>query len=258
MWRGLRLAAAGSAAVALLCASAPGYADDKSGGSITGETADDSVVVGAHIVTIPDAVPDNGVSQHTQQALVPAYEENDVICALRQYADEDGALGNEETDLCPEDEDGPTAADVVALVAQEFQRLPIAAPSITHQPDADWALVNMDFIVLTDAQVQVLETTILGVPVAVRATPVHYAWDFGDGGTLATTDPGSPYPDHTVSHVYTSSADAVTVTLTTSWQGELQIAGSGSWLPIAGMATTTSVADPVEIVAMDVRLVPND
>lgn len=197
------------------------------------------------------------VSTATQAAIVEVYEENDVICALRQYADEDGNLGNEETDLCPEDEDGPTTADVVALVAQEFQRLPIAAPSITHQPDADWALVNMDFIVLTDAQVQVLETTILGVPVAVRATPVHYAWDFGDGGTLATTDPGSPYPDHTVAHVYTSSADAVTVTLTTSWQGELQIAGSGSWLPIAGMATTTSVADPVEIVAMDVRLVPN-
>ena len=240
----------------LLCASAASAELDDS--EFLGHALDDAIEVGA-VSHLTVRLPDSGdhISPSTSGAVVEVYEENDVICALRQYADEDGALGNEETDLCPEDEDGPTAADVVALVAQEFQRLPIAAPSITHQPDADWALVNMDFIVLTDAQVQVLETTILGVPVAVRATPVHYAWDFGDGATLATTDPGRPYPDHTVAHVYTSSADAVTVTLTTSWQGELQIAGSGSWLPIAGMATTTSVADPVEIVAMDVRLVPN-
>src|SRR5690606_12487507 len=167
----------------VLCSSASAaIADDWDDGdrNFGGAALDNAVVVtGSHIDNRVDDSHDY-VSPVTQAAIVTEYEENDVICALRQYADEDGNLGNEETDLCPEDEDGPTTADVVALVAQEFQRLPIAAPSITHQPDADWALVNMDFIVLTDAQAQVLETTILGVPVAVRATPVHYAWDFGD------------------------------------------------------------------------------
>ena len=115
----------------------------------------------------------------------------------------------------------------------------------------------MDFIVYTDAGAQLLDTTILGVPVTVRATPVHYSWDFDDGSVpLATTDTGQPYPNHTLAHVYTSAADSVEVTLSTTWQGELQINGSGPWLPIAGFATTTRSAPPVEIVAMDVHLVP--
>src|SRR5690606_41758348 len=55
------------------------------------------------------------VSTATQAAITTLYEENDVNCALRQYTDEDGNLGNEDSDLCPEVENGPTTADVVAL-----------------------------------------------------------------------------------------------------------------------------------------------
>ncbi|WP_420113016.1 hypothetical protein [Pseudactinotalea sp.] len=199
-------------------------------------------------------------SEATLQDTRDAYEAARVVCFLRQGADEDGELLNEETELCEsDDEDGLTTAEVVALVSQEFQTLSLAAPVISVQPEGDWALVNMDYIVFTEPGQQVLDTTILGVPVTIRATPVHYSWDFGDGSApLATTDPGQPYPNQTVSHVYSSAVDAVSVTLTTSWQGELQIGGSGTWLPIAGMATTTSSTAPVEIVAMDVHLVPND
>lgn len=151
----------------------------------------------------------------------------------------------------------PSVEQIVATMAQQFQTLPLASSGITHQPDGDWAMVNIDFIVMTDPSPQILTTTLLGVDVAVRATPVHYSWDFGDGSPAATTsDPGQPYPGQTVTHVYSSASDAVAVTLTTQWRGELQIGGQGPWLPIAGYATTTDTTAPIEIAAFDVVLVP--
>lgn len=120
----------------------------------------------------------------------------------------------------------PSVEQIVATMAQQFQTLPLASSGITHQPDGDWAMVNIDFIVMTDPSPQTLTTTLLGVGVAVRATPVHYSWDFGDGSPpKPTSDPGQPYPGQTVTHVYSSASDAVAVTLTTQWRGELQIGG---------------------------------
>lgn len=221
--------------------------------------ADDaSFLVDAEVGDLLARVNDTatGVSEQTWDVVGALYDESDVLCALRQGSDEGGEYINAETDLC-ESEDGLTTADVVALVSSEFQRLPLTAPVIAYQPEGEWALVNVDFVVYTDPSAQVLETTILGVPVTVRATPVSYSWDFGDGcPPLVTSSPGQPYPHQTIAHVYTSASEGVEVTLTTSWQGELQINGSGTWLPIAGFATTTSSTPSVEIVAMDVHLVP--
>src|SRR5690606_27483777 len=136
-------------------------------------------------------------------------------------------------------------------------RLTLTPSQINYQPEGDWALVNMDFIAFTDPTQQTLTTQLFGVDITVRSTPVHYQWDFGDGATLATSDPGTAYPNHTLSHVYTQASDGITLTLTTSWRGEFQIAGTNTWIPIAGLATTTSTTAPIEIVTMDVHLVPN-
>lgn len=221
------------------------------------EAEDTGFGVGGHLTVRIDDTPMT-TSDATLQETLDAYDGSIDVCPLRQGADSDGVLLHDRSG-CEPSEDGLTTAEVVALVSQEFRTLSLAAPVISVQPEGDWALVNMDYIVFTEPGQQVLDTTILGVPVSIRATPVHYSWDFGDGSApLATTDPGQPYPNQTVAHVYSSATEAVSVTLTTSWQGELQIAGSGAWLPIAGMATTTSSTDPVEIVAMDVHLVPNE
>ncbi|WP_460980199.1 hypothetical protein [Pseudactinotalea suaedae] len=247
----------GLIALATILPAAPSAAEtDDETSSFFSESEDGSFNIGGHLSVRVDDTPMT-TSDSSLQLVEDSYEEALVVCALRQAADEEGTLLNEETDLCEEDEDSLTTAEIVALVASEFKTLPLATPSITAQPDGDWALVNVDFVVYTEADQQLLSTTILGVPVTIRATPVHYSWDFGDGSpALSTTDPGRAYPNQTVAHVYTNAADAVAVSLTTSWQGELQINGSGPWLPIAGFATTTSSTDPVEIVAMDVHLVP--
>lgn len=176
-------------------------------------------------------------------------------CAINTV-DEDGEV-TETLECYPDDVEPQAIVDWVATMATQYQRLTLTPSTISYQPNGDWALVNMDFIVYTDPSPQTLTTELFGVEIAVRSTPVHYEWDFGDGATLSTSDAGSAYPDHTVTHVYSQASDGVVVNLTTSWRGEFQIAGSDTWIPIAGLATTTSSTAPIEIVAMDVHLVPN-
>jgi hypothetical protein len=136
---------------------------------------------------------------------------------------------------CPED---PVAA--VTLSVEDFQRLPLTPSGPSYQPADGRGLVNMPLIVFTDASAQRLQTVVLGVPVTVRATPVSFAWDFGDGSDpLETTDPGAPYPHHTVSHTYLT-AGSYTVSLSTTWRGEFQVNGQGPWLPVTGTARTSS------------------
>ena len=140
-------------------------------------------------------------------------------------------------DGCPAD---PQAA--VFVSAEDFRRLPLVASVPSYQPGSGMGLVNMELIVFTDPVVQVLATTVLGTPVSVRATPVGFSWDFGDGSVpLVTSDPGAPYPEFRVFHVY-RSVGTYEVRLTTTWAGEFQVNGQGPWFPVTGTAQTTSPA----------------
>ncbi|MFH5823904.1 hypothetical protein [Georgenia sp. AZ-5] len=139
-------------------------------------------------------------------------------------------------------------AQPVLLTLADLRELPIAPGGLNIQPDQGWVLINVDTIFWTEAAEQTFDTVVLGTPVQVRVAPVDYAWDFGDGAApLRTTDPGAPYPDHTVAHAYTRSSDRTRVTLTTRWAGEFQVAGSGVWQPVEGLATTTEVSAPFEV-----------
>jgi hypothetical protein len=148
----------------------------------------------------------------------------------------DGSDGWEVVDDgCP-----ASSPDVVTLSVEEFRRLPLAASTPSIQPADGRNLVGMPLIVFTDATPQDLATTVVGVPVTVRATPTQFSWDFGDGSPpLVTSDPGASYPDHTVSHPF-DRPGTYSVRLTTTWRGEFQVAGSGVWQPVAGTATTAS------------------
>lgn len=153
---------------------------------------------------------------------------------------------------CPED---PPAE--VIVTATDFAALPLQ-PSPAHlQPGDGRAIVGMDLIMYTDPTPQVLETTILGVPVTITATPSAYSWDQGDGQPpLVTTDPGKPYPYQTVARPFIRHGDYA-VTLTTTWTGTYRINGTGPEHPIAGAATTTSDPFQVHVVEVHSHLVAN-
>lgn len=152
----------------------------------------------------------------------------------------------------------PGAAGLVEVTAAELRRLLVTPSTPRYQPANGRGLVNMELIVYVDPTPQMLSTVVLGVPLTVRATPVQFTWDFGDGSDpLVTTDPGAPYPDFTVAHIYREPG-SYEVQLTTTWRGEYQINGAGPWVPVAGAVTTTSPPFPETVVEARSHLVADD
>lgn len=138
-------------------------------------------------------------------------------------------------------------ADLAVAAASEFQRVRLVGSGIEVQPGRGWTLVNVETIVFTDPGAQSFETSLLGMPVVIEASPIRYTWDFGDGSApLVTADPGAPYPDHGVAHVY-RRAGTRTISLTTEWTGRFRVADDASWMPISGTAVTTDQAPPIEV-----------
>ncbi|WP_066463042.1 hypothetical protein [Sanguibacter suarezii] len=139
--------------------------------------------------------------------------------------------------------------DPAPLVVTEadFRTLPLTPSTITVGPPHGWIPVTMATIAYTDPHPQTLTTTLLGQPVTIRATPTHYTWDWTDGTPpTTTTDPGHPWPHHTLSHTYTTTG-TYTVTMTTTWTGEYSLDNGTTYTPITGTATTTTTAPPLTV-----------
>ena len=149
---------------------------------------------------------------------------------------------------CPQDA-------VPVLSGADFRRLPIAPSVLTIQPPRDEVFVNMPTIVYTDPAVQTFTTTVLGIPFEVEASPTRFTWDFGDDSDpIVTTSPGHPYPDHDVSYPYPFEG-TYTITLTTEFTGRYRLAGSTTWLPVVGTATTSTPSRPITAVEHHTHLV---
>ncbi len=138
---------------------------------------------------------------------------------------------------------GPAASPV--LSAAQFRRLPIPAAAVSIQPDpaTSSTLINIPTNLYTARRSPVLTTSILGQPVRVRASPISYRWDYGDGSSRTTADTGGPYPDLSTGHTY-ARPGRYRISLTTTYTGEYSVAG-GRWQPIDGTATVTSPTSTV-------------
>ncbi|WP_146197409.1 PKD domain-containing protein [Promicromonospora sp. AC04] len=145
--------------------------------------------------------------------------------------------------------------DIPAAAARAFREMQIAPSDVNVQPPDGWTLVNVDTIAFTDRDPRTMSTNLFGIPVEIRAVPSSYSWNFGDGSTpLTTTDPGAPYPAHTVAHAYAKQGTA-TISLTTTWHGQFRLAGEPTWRDVAGEGTTVSSSGSLEILEARARLV---
>lgn len=117
---------------------------------------------------------------------------------------------------------GSTPAQVRQAASDQFsQLLTTAHPS---QQPAGGGVVNLPTLFSTNTPVaQLFNETLLGVQVALNVDAL-WTWDFGDGTTLTTTDPGGAYPIASLRHIYLH-AGTYTVTLTTNWTGTFSMAG---------------------------------
>ncbi|MEZ0164063.1 hypothetical protein AB2L27_04690 [Kineococcus sp. LSe6-4] len=135
-----------------------------------------------------------------------------------------------------------------AVTVADLRRVGLPASPVHLQPGDGQALLNVPLVLRTTGGTVVRDTTVLGFPVRIRATPSSWTWDLGDGTRLGpTSDPGRPYPQQTLTHTYTTPGDRA-VTLTTTWTGEYTIAGL-PYRPIEGTATTVSPGVGVHVLA---------
>jgi hypothetical protein len=79
---------------------------------------------------------------------------------------------------------------------------------------------------------------LLGREVTLSATPV-WSWQFGDGATQVTVDPGGHYPHLAVAHVYRRAGD-FRVACTATWSGTFVVDGLGPF-PVAEPVRQTQV-----------------
>ncbi|WP_102160552.1 hypothetical protein [Zhihengliuella halotolerans] len=108
------------------------------------------------------------------------------------------------------------------------------------------ALIRQRVNQWADSQVHTLETTVLGTTVEVRATPIEYQWNYGDGNHRTTAHAGDARPDDADPYEYRTYTDNIyeetgnyEVNLTTVYTGEFRYGDSG-WIPISGVASVPS------------------
>lgn len=138
----------------------------------------------------------------------------------------------------------PPGVEYPWITEEEFQNYDIP-PSVIHMSPDGWGVTRNKTVFYADAGVKTIDMTILGYAVTVKATPVAYAWDFGDGTEARTTSPGSPPvegQEPSLYHVY-GEKGTYEVNLTTYYTGMFQVDG-GPWLVIEGQAAIAS--DPLE------------
>jgi hypothetical protein len=90
------------------------------------------------------------------------------------------------------------------------------------------------------AQFQAAPATVAGTLVTLRAQPV-WTWDFGQGATLTTSDPGGPYPSGRVRHTYPRRG-IFRVRVTCSWHATYSTRGLTD-IPVDGVITQSAWID---------------
>lgn len=154
---------------------------------------------------------------------------------------------------------GEAAEPEVVITLEDFQSQPIIAATVVSEPN-NFGLLGGHNNVWADAEEQEFAFDTLGDSVRIRAWPVAYDWNYGDGTTRTTQTAGNSVPESdwllvatSTSHVYGATGD-YNVVLTTRFHGDYSVNG-GPWIPIAGQAAVESEPHLISIWRSDNRLV---
>lgn len=151
--------------------------------------------------------------------------------------------------VCPEDLQPPfTEADL--------RRLKVKPVRVRHQPASGPMLITKPVIVYAEPKEQRFDVRLLDFyDVEVVVTPAEYTWDFGDGATLTSTEPGRPYPAFDLTHVYDELGQAQ-ITLRTAWTAMYRVATdpAGRWRDAEGSVETAHEGEPFEVIELRSKL----
>ncbi len=155
-------------------------------------------------------------------------------------------------------EDGPAEQLTVVFTADDFNKLDVL-PSTLNGPINGHTLKNYNTNLWAVPQEQRFTTQINGRNVDVIATPSRFAFTYGDGQTLDSTNPGYalgedqwdvPTP---TTHVYTQTGD-YQASVTTVYTGRYSVEG-GPWLPVNGVNEVASAPQTIQVWRTEAGLV---
>ena len=159
--------------------------------------------------------------------------------------------------LFPDEDDDEDAPAVVVTIADVARFRPAIGGD--HMEPNGWAVIGLPANFYARGGVSVKRGELFDRPALVRFTPVAWTWDYGDGGSRTTGQPGASwaalgvneFDETATSHVFDEPGD-FRIQLTISYSAEYQFAG-GPWLGIAG--TLALPADPLSVTVGDAKTV---
>ena len=152
----------------------------------------------------------------------------------------------------------PPEVSIPDIIETEYKEIKVS-PSAPHAWPRNWAVTGRKAGFWVEGDTQYFDLTLLGTPVKIRAKPVAYEWNFGDGTKLRTTQKGRKpvrSSDPIIAHTYTKTG-TYRVSVTTYFAGMYSIDG-GPWLIISGQVRATSETINMTVYRFHKYLVEND
>ncbi|RJN32697.1 hypothetical protein D3250_02405 [Nesterenkonia natronophila] len=154
------------------------------------------------------------------------------------------------TEEVPEESDSDwelILTQIPGEVERAFLSLPIDGGTVSFDEELlGFGYINQHTNVFAEVEPQTFSESLLGIDVDIRAIPVNYRFDFGDGTSRSSLDPGGPttlyLPEERdipaldvetpTSHIYLDTG-VYQVEVTTTFIGEYRLPGA-DWSPISG------------------------
>jgi hypothetical protein len=132
------------------------------------------------------------------------------------------------------------------LVARAFRRIELPASELQIQPPKGRTLVNFATNFYTEQPAFDRTVMLLGRRVDLRIWPSRFRWVFGDGGELASTSAGAPYPELLITHDYLQKG-GVSPRVDTTYSARFRVDG-GAWRDVDGTVTIAGTPVPLEVI----------
>jgi hypothetical protein len=140
-----------------------------------------------------------------------------------------------------------------AFVAQALRFIPLPPTELRIQPPNGRTLVNLDTNFFTETREFDRTVTLLGQRVDLHIVPSRFGWHFGDGESLATSEPGAPYPRLDVTHRYLEKG-RVAPSVDTTYTARFRVNG-GPWRAVPGSVTIAGPAVDLAVLTATPTLV---
>ena len=158
--------------------------------------------------------------------------------------------------FCAPTTDGDDVEVSAQFVARALKYVPLPPSTIQVQPPNGRTLVNFDTNFFTANQPFDTSVGLLGQVVDLHIVPTRFDWRFGDGASLATSEPGAPYPDLEVTHRYLEKGQ-VAPSVDTTYRATYRVNG-GRWIKVKGSVTIAGAPVDLEVLTATPTLVGYD